>query len=282
MNLKNTALTLGLISQLCSPLAWAADDHKVARSLDEIVIAKEQTQLVMRQSTSNEQKERLRYVSDRLTSAEELLRQALNGGGGPLPPPRPPQYGEAVELYHSDSCSGGLIARVTPATSCQSFAQAQQAWGVKINGKCLNINDTSAVQACEAFKGAADPEAVTIYHSDSCSGSEIAMVSSLTNCDLFEQTGSAAWGVKVGNKCHNINDTAPALACRAFKSAGSPYAVKIYHSDSCSGNLTAVVDYRTRCEDLRGLPDAWGIEANGRCENISDIDIVQACERFKQ
>lgn len=218
MNLKNTALTLGLISQLCSPLVWAADDHKVTRSLDEIVIAKEQTQLVMRQSTSNEQKERLRYVSDRLTSAEELLRQALNGGGGPLPPPRPPQYGEAVELYHSDSCSG----------------------------------------------------------------SEIAMVSSLTNCDLFEQTGSAAWAVKVGNKCHNINDTAPALACRAFKSAASPYAVKIYHSDSCSGNLTAVVDYRTRCEDLRGLPDAWGIEANGRCENISDIDIVQACERFKQ
>lgn len=279
MNLKTTALTLGILSQLCSPLTWAADDAKVSRSLEEVTIAKEQTQLVMRQVTSNEQKERLRYVSDRLTSAEELLRQALNGGGGNNP--RPPQYPSSVELYHSDSCSGNLIARVNAYTSCQSFSQAQATWGVKIDGQCLNIDDMPTVQACEAFKVGNSPASVSIHHSDSCSGQEIALISPETQCSGLETTGTAAWGIKVGGQCINITDTAPAKACEAFKSARSPQAVKIYHSDSCSGNLTAVVDYTTRCENLRGLPDAWGVEINGRCENISDIDIVQACERFK-
>lgn len=88
----------------------------------------------MKQVTSNEQKERLRYVSDRLTSAEELLRQALNGGGGSNP--RPPQPTSTIELYHSDSCSSSLTAIVDYTTRCENLRGLPDAWGVEINGRC--------------------------------------------------------------------------------------------------------------------------------------------------
>ncbi|AFY01987.1 hypothetical protein [Bdellovibrio bacteriovorus] len=275
--LTKTAAVILLLS-LCCTVSMAADDSKVSRSLDEISVAKEQTRLVMGQVSSPDQKERLRYVTDRLNSAEELLRQALGGAGGSTPPP--PTYG-SVELFRSDSCSGSLIGTVSAASSCERFSSAGDTWGVRINGQCLNISDTSSVKACESFKGGADPRAVTIYTSDSCSGNAIAAISAGSQCENFDSTGSSAWAVKIDGKCQNISDTAPAKACAAFKGASTPGTVKIFNSDSCSGNMVAAVDYNTRCESLRGLPAAWGIEVNGRCENISDLDIVSACERYR-
>ncbi|WP_374030500.1 hypothetical protein [Bdellovibrio bacteriovorus] len=269
--------TVSLLMSLCCSISLAADDSKVSRSLEEITVAKEQTRLVMGQVSSPDQKERLRYVSDRLTSAEELLRQAL-GGGGSSPPP--PSYG-SVELFRSDSCSGSLIGTVSAASSCERLSSAGDTWAVRIKGQCLNIPDISTVKACESFKGGADPRAVTIFTSDSCSGNAIAAISAPSRCENFDSTGSSAWAVKIDGKCQNISDTAPAKACAAFKGASTPGAVKIFNSDSCSGNMVAAVDYSTNCELLRGLPSAWGIEVNGRCENISDLDIVSACERYR-
>ncbi|WP_374033340.1 hypothetical protein ACES2I_11110 [Bdellovibrio bacteriovorus] len=268
---------VSLLMSLCCSISMAADNAKVSRSLEEITVAKEQTRLVMGQVSSPDQKERLRYVSDRLSTAEELLRQAL-GGGGSYPPP--PSHG-SVELFRSDSCSGSLIGTVSPASSCERFSSAGDTWGVRINGQCLNISDTSSVRACESFKGGADPRAVTIFTSDSCSGNALAAISATSQCEKFDSSGSSAWAVKIDGKCQNISDTAPAKACAAFKGASTLGAVKIFNSDSCSGNMVAAVDYNTRCENLRGLPAAWGIEINGRCENISDLDIVSACERYR-
>lgn len=272
------SLSVNVLVLLACSLSFAASDSRVRQGLEEVIAAKEQTDVAFREASSSTQKERLRYISQRLLSAESLLQESLSGGGGGRPIP-PPPTGNTIELYRSDSCSGTLMGTASAGTRCDKFAGAGDAWGVKINGKCLNISDVPAVQACEAFKGAADQSA-EIYSSDSCSGNPEAIVGSLSQCDKLAP-GARAWGVRVEGKCLNISDTTAAKACEAFKGASSPVAVAIYNSDSCSGSPNAIIDYNTRCDSLRGLPPAWGIMLNGRCENISDLPIEAACERYR-
>lgn len=267
-----------LISLACS-ISFAANDSLVRQSLDEVTLAKDQANIAFREASTNDQKERLRYISQRLLSAENLLQSSLGGGNFPPPPPQPPSGG--VEIYHTDSCTGSLIGTANPGTRCDKFASAPSAWAVKINGECLNIQDTTAVNACESFKGAAGQNATMIYHTDSCTDSPLAAVGSQSDCDKLLTSGTSAWAVKVDNKCLNIADTAPAKACEAFKGASTPAAVKIYATDSCTDAPMAIVDYNTRCELLKGMHAAWGIVMNGRCENISDLPIEQACERYR-
>ncbi|MNK91292.1 hypothetical protein D3C87_1113840 [compost metagenome] len=139
----------------------------------------------------------------------------------------------------------------------------------------------SAVTACESFKGGAEANATTIYATDSCSSAPIAAVGSLSDCGKLETSGTRAWAVKIGSQCLNIADTSPAKACESFKASSTPSAIKIFATDSCSGSPMAIVDYNTRCELLKGQHDAWGIIMNGRCENISDLPIEVACERYR-
>lgn len=260
-------------------LSIAASDSRVRQGLDEVIAAKEQTDVALRETSSSSAKQRLQYISDRLESAENLLRDSLGGGGGGRPIP-PPPGGGSVEFYRSDSCSGSMIGAVGANTRCDKFAGANDVWAIKVAGKCINIPDTSATIACESFKGAADPSAVEIYSSDSCSGNPHAIVSSNSDCENLPQN-SNAWGVKVAGNCVNIADTSTAKACEAYKGANSPSSISIFYSDSCSGKPTAIIDYNTRCENLRGLPAAWGIMMNGRCENIPDMEIEKACERYR-
>lgn len=281
MSLKTKSM--GVLISLSCCFAFAADDAKVQQSLNEVTVAKDQTRQLMSTSMTNEQKERVRYISDRLISAESLLQQALGGNPAPIPPapPAPPTQGGSIDLYHSDNCSGSLIGSANAATRCDKFSSAPTAWAVRINGQCLDIPDVAATNACESFKAAGDSSAPVLYHSDNCSSSPIAAVGSISECGNLEATGSAAWAIKIQDKCYDVQDMAPAKACESFKAASSPYAVQIYHSDNCSGTLLAAVDGNTRCENLKGLPTAWAVMSNGRCEDISDTDIVAACERFR-
>jgi len=274
------ALSLQIFVSLACCISLAANDSQVRQSLDEVTLAKDQTDIAFREASTNQQKERLRYISQRLSSAENLLQSSLGGGNFPPPPP-PPSNGGGIELYHSDSCSGTLIGTANPGTRCEKFAGAGDAWGVKMNGQCLNIPDVSAVIACESFKGGSDANATTIYTTDSCTGSPIAAVGSLSDCGKLDTSGTRAWAVKVGSSCLNIADTSPANACESFKASSTPSAIKIFATDSCTGSPMAIVDYNTRCELLKGQHDAWGIVMNGRCENIPDLPIEVACERYR-
>lgn len=274
-------LTLSLLLVLSCSLSQAADDSRVRRGLEDVTAAQEQTRTLMNIATTSDQKERIRYIQVRLTSAKQLLEESLGGGGG-YPPIPPPSYGGNIEIYQSDSCSGSLVGTANVNTNCSSkFSTAGQAWGIRVNGECVNIADTTAVKACESFKAASDGRATLIYASDSCSSNAIAAISSNSSCENLEKNSTNAWGIKIGDTCHNIQDTSPAKACNVYKAASNPAAIEIYASDSCSSSLTAIVDYNTRCESLRGLPQAWGIKINGQCQNISDTDIVTACERYR-
>lgn len=279
--------TVSLLIGLCCSVSFAADNTKVRRGLDEVQAARSQTRTILNSTSSESQRQRLRYVLDRLSNAESVLMSSLNdsgGGGGHYPyPPNDDDNRGSVELYNSDSCSSGLIGMVGPRTNCSKFQGASAAWGIKINGSCKNIEDMSAEKACQLFKDFAEApsNAMKLYHSDSCSSGLIGILTSYSDCESMDSGNNNVWAVEMNGSCQNISDTSPARACRALKAAQSSNAIKIYNSDSCSGSLVAYVDSRTRCEGLRGMPDAWGVMINGQCQNIADTDIVSACQRFK-
>lgn len=292
--MKNKMIACVLIGSFCSQsvMAQLQDIHNIGNifnnndalvqsSLNEIEAAHEQTRYLFKTATTNDQKERLRYVNDRLDRAENLLRQALAQPNDPQPPPyEPPHSYDQVEMFKSDSCNGSLVGIVNPGTNCQSYLNAASVWAIKVNGKCMDTIDMSAAQACQAFKDAGNLNTLKLYKSDSCGGSLSAVVSTYTNCESLSSDNSA-WAVNIGGQCKDLTDTSPKMACRALRGAASPVNVEIYKSDSCNGSLVAIVDRYTQCQSLKGLPAAWAVKINGQCQDISDTDIVTACDRFK-
>lgn len=261
------------------------DNYLVESSLREIEAAHEQTRYLFQTATTNDQKERLRYVNDRLDRAESLLRQALSQPQPPThpqPPPfQPPQQGGQVEMFRSDRCDGSLVGTVHPGTNCQAAYQGgADVWAIRVNGKCMDTLDMSAVKACETFKDAANTQTMKVYKSDRCDGSLSAIISTHTNCEALSTEGSA-WAVNINGQCKDLSDTSPRLACRSLRGVLSTPNVEIYKSDRCDGSLVAIVDRYTQCQSLAGMADAWAIKVNGQCQDISDMNIVTACERFK-
>lgn len=125
---------------------FAADDTNVRSALMEVQSAQSQTQILFNDVTSPQQKERVRYISQKLFQAEQYLQKSLNI------PNNPPQPSGQVELFKSDSCNGDLVAIVGPSTDCSRFSATESVWAVRINGKCQDITDLDAVSACQRFK----------------------------------------------------------------------------------------------------------------------------------
>lgn len=257
--------------------AFAADDAKVRSGLMEVQSAQSQTQILFNEVTVPQQKERVRYISQKLAQAEQLLQQSLN-----LPTNPPPSQSQNVELFRSDSCRDSLVGIVNPGTDCSRFSASDSVWGIRVNGVCQDIGDTNAQNACRTYQNAGNTEAVKVYRSDSCRDSLVGIFSTYSNCDsVDDSSGNNAWGIMVGNQCKDIADTSLKMSCRAFKAMNSPYAVRLYRSDSCRDSLVAAVDSNTKCESLSGLPQVWAIEINGQCQDITDMEVVAACQRFK-
>lgn len=291
--MKTELVIYALIASLCSQTANAQlhnigmvnnDHHLVQQSLSEVEAAHEQTQYLFKTATTNDQKERLRYVNDRLDRAENLLRQVLmSPPSHPQPPPyQPPQpqpY-EQVEMFKSDNCSSALIGIVNPGTGCNSYSSAAAVWGIKVNGKCMDTLDMPAAQACQLFKDAANPNTLRLHKADNCGSALSSVVSASTNCELLPSENSA-WAVNIAGQCKDLADMSPKMACRSLRGAASPVNVEIYKSDNCSSALVAIVDRYTQCASLKGMPAAWAVKINGQCQDISDTDIVSACDRFK-
>lgn len=124
---------------------------------------------------------------------------------------------------------------------------------------------------------------VSLYRSDSCSGSLVATVDSRTECDLIANGTESVWGIAVNGVCVDIADTQLRVACKAFRDVNDSYAVKFYRNDRCQGGLVASASHSGRCEELRGslgTASVWAVEINGRCEDISDTSFYVACSRF--
>lgn len=256
----------------------AADDSKVRSGLMEVQSAQSQANILFNEVTTPQQKERVRYIQQKLSQAENFLQQALNI---PTNPTNPPSQGQNVEMFRSDSCGSDLVGIVNPTTDCNRFNTADRVWAIRVNGKCQDIDDTTAHHACLMYQNAGNPQAVKVYRSDSCRDSLSAIFSTYTNCEAMSDAGNNAWAIMVGGQCRDIADTTLKKSCHAFKGINSPSAVKLYHSDSCKDNLIAAIDNSTNCESLAGLDRVWGIEINGQCQDITDLDIVPACQRFK-
>jgi hypothetical protein len=203
----------------------------------------------------------------------EISTYLQSCGGTPVPPP--PIGGGLVEIYHSDSCNGDLIAAVSSNTNCSRLS-GPSAWGVKINGRCLDIPDMPLEQACNLYKNGAT--GINFYHSDSCSGEFMGSIGPSTDCS--KQLTSSVWGIEVNGKCYDISDRSAVAICPAYRSTSA--GIKFFHSDSCSSEILAISDGSTSCEEQAKAvsQSVWGIEINGTCQDISDTDFLSACRRF--
>src|SRR5438128_1689012 len=92
--------------------------------------------------------------------------------------------GDTVELYNDDRCRTDLIAIVSAKTDCATFSGAsQRVWGVKVNGQCLNIDDTEAQTACLLYRDGARRGAVEFYYDDRCRATELqAIIAKKVHC----------------------------------------------------------------------------------------------------
>ncbi len=57
---------------------------------------------------------------------------------------------DRVIIYGStDSCSDDrILASIGPSTDCASLSDSDRAWSVKVDGRCIDIDDTTVRKAC--------------------------------------------------------------------------------------------------------------------------------------
>ncbi len=176
---------------------------------------------------------------------------------------------------------------VSVLSLCANFAFAQQ--------NCMNSCSTECVRAAQQVlvncSGATPPptqpsQKTALYHSDSCNeGDLIANLRSGTDCSSQAMTSAQrTWGVKVRGTCYDVSDLETPTACVKYKAAGNASATLFYHSDSCqTSELMAAVDETTDCEALAKVSSdrVWGVVTDGQCIDISDMDLKEACSRYK-
>jgi hypothetical protein len=122
---------------------------------------------------------------------------------------------------------------------------------------------------------------VELFRSDSCSSSFVGTANETTDCNSKFRTAPTVWGVRINhNQCIDISDMSATQACESVKGLSDPHHVKLYQSDSCSGNFLAAVTTYTDCSTLPNK-NVWAISQNGICQDISDISMIDACERFR-
>ena len=201
---------------LISVPALAANDSQVMNGLNDINAAQQQTRYLMQSSLSPTDRERVRYIDQRLMSAINQLQNSLNNPGNP--PPYQPPSGSTVELYHDDRCTSDLIGHVNYSTNCEmAFTGASTAWAIRVNGQCMDIADMAATKACEVFKAAgSSTNAVKIFHDDRCASDLVAIVNYSTNCQMLSGLQNA-WAIEVNGQCTDIADTSAVSACERFK-----------------------------------------------------------------
>ena len=194
------------------------------------------------------------------------------------------------EVYDSSQCgSNQLKAVIGPDSDCQLFPdKGHDAEGLKVDGKCINIDDTNQQDACERYKGFSAPprRRVKLYNSDSCTSSLLKGVISVdSRCQYFSAKGRDADGVKNRGKCINIPDTNLQAACTQYVGLSTPRSqqVWVYDSNSCSANyLKAVMTPWTRCATFPSKGhDAEGIKVHGKCINIDDTHLSRACLKYQ-
>ncbi len=187
-----------------------------------------------------------------------------------------------VSFYRDDGkCEvGNFLGSIGPRTNCNSLPFTSRVWGVKLDGRCLDISDLEPAPACEMYKGATD--GVLFFKDDG-------------KCDMRNFLGSAGpqsdcsrlpissrvWGVSIGGVCIDVSDAEAETACALYQNR--KIGVSFYHDDGkCdeSSYLGSVGPY-SDCNALPFSNRVWGVQQNGQCLDISDLDPSQACLMYQ-
>jgi hypothetical protein len=122
-----------------------------------------------------------------------------------------------VFAFSRDNCTS-LVGQFDPSTKCGQFLDSTtQVWAVSINGKCLDIQDTTIDIACETTRDLVSADSVEFFGTDDCK-KFVAAASSRSRCsDMSRVIGTKpVWSVKINGQCQDIADVDFATACNRF------------------------------------------------------------------
>jgi hypothetical protein len=189
-----------------------------------------------------------------------------------------------VKLFRSNRCSGESVATLGAGTNCRSLSGLTQSISaIGVDGRCIDIADTSVLAACQGFRAAGDPSATALYSSDSCrEGSAVAYVNDATACSATSIT-SEVRAIRQDGACINVSDMTFANACSVFQGSSHGGSERsFFHSDQCSSQLVSTATGATDCARLGaiGSQSVWGMKSGERCYDIQDTTYLDACYAY--
>jgi hypothetical protein len=192
---------------------------------------------------------------------------------------------DAITIHRSDTCAGELVAFAGEGTDCSSLGTAA-AYGISYHGKCYDIADTSASQACTQY-ASGGPSGVVLYRSDRCTSDLVGIVGPTTNCTAYGRAVSGAvYGVSIEGVCTDIADTDTASACTRYGGGGTTTTsdgVGVFDNDTCAGSPFASLRPTSDCAELAShtASVARAVRIAGTCVNIRDTTLADACNRYR-
>lgn len=207
-----------------------------------------------------------------IVTADDIRADRVCRGGPAAPDAGAGRLG--VIFGRTDSCeASAAIVTVRESTDCMRLSASEEAWSIMVGNRCQNIADTSVRAACFQLK----PRGTILFgRTDRCEMDQaLTTIDAQTDCLSLSPT-TEVWSVSVDGRCQNIGDTNMRAACLALQPGDG--AIIFGRTDRCDADqaLLRVTD-ETDCLRLSASQDAWSISVNGRCQNIGDTNVRQAC-----
>lgn len=232
---------------------------------------------------------------------------------GPIPGPgrdggdwrRNMSYARNTVIAYSDDRCSQQITEVRAHDNCSlinTMYNNVRLWSISVNGKCLDIADTSINRKCEDMRTLAASQQVRsadleLFSDDRCS-SKLMDLDPGVDCQALAgvYTGMRIWSIRVaGQTCLDIADTSfTANRCESYQDGiMSTYendgsrrraseTVELFSDDRCGVKLTDVNrgDNCSALGNIFGGMRVWSIRYRGQCQDIHDTSYIPACERY--
>jgi hypothetical protein len=189
---------------------------------------------------------------------------------------------EANPQFSPEACSRSCSA------GCVEFAQSLQSTGQAILASCGVVPPPPPPVGPNRPGNRPPPprrQQVELFEDDDCKDDLVAVLKEWTDCSQFSKPDARVWGVRVDGVCYNVKDTTLGKACVAFSDFGSRRSVEFYNDDECDRDLLGVVASKARCSELAkssgsSSRNVYAVRINGVCQDVSDMTIAEACERY--
>jgi hypothetical protein len=213
-----------------------------------------------------------------------------------------------VAVYSDDYCTESQkITDIRAHEGCDRlsviFGQSR-AWSVKINGKCVDVPDTSFGQICPSLGDLARAqkprsEDLVAYSDDYCTPSaKTVVIDPGVDCNALGGVlrSTRVWSVKLNGQCVDVADTqfSSNLCMQYQDGVMADYdnmgnrrrgdIVEMFSDDYCTGSAKVYdVKIGTDCNALNGIfsnKKIWSVRFRGQCVDIQDTTFLPACQSY--